>query len=257
MEATRKFYKYRPIGGYTDDIFLNRRLYFAKPASFNDPFDCHLPLHAEGTESEWTKYANDVAQKYLKPDERDVAIKLVLDKKPWLDATMADKAVEPTRHKIYNESSVFCWSKKPNDILMFAYYAEGHKGICLEFTIDEPHQASRVARVGYEELWPDLSYLRHAGSDRLSNLLMFTKSVIWKHEEEVRAFRYGIPAGYVDFPERFLTGITFGVHTGVKERDTVKKLLAGWSTPVVFYGVRPSGNAFELKQYEEEKYKGG
>ena len=36
------YYKYRKWNDYTKDILLNDEFWFAKPNTFNDPFDCQI-----------------------------------------------------------------------------------------------------------------------------------------------------------------------------------------------------------------------
>ncbi len=48
----RRLYRYRDTGEYTEKIFTKRELNFAKPGSFNDPFDCgfHILCQGEGSQ---------------------------------------------------------------------------------------------------------------------------------------------------------------------------------------------------------------
>ena len=68
------YYKYRHlyhIGAkgssephpFTQSIFENAEIYYAKPKDFNDPFDCNLKLHVKGSSDEdWEGYFNKLAK---------------------------------------------------------------------------------------------------------------------------------------------------------------------------------------------------
>jgi hypothetical protein len=42
MNVPTQLYKYRPVNEFTKDIVCNSRVWFAKPATLNDPFDCQI-----------------------------------------------------------------------------------------------------------------------------------------------------------------------------------------------------------------------
>jgi len=90
-------------------------------------------------------------------------------------------------------NGINCFSKSWNNLLMWAHYANKHKGLCLGFDIPD----ELVCEVNYtmelpsaDEFFRELStstnLLTHI--DEFKKKFMLTKSSDWNHEEEYRAF---------------------------------------------------------------------
>lgn len=138
-----KYYKYRPLYTYlangereahkfTQSIFETKKLWFDAPAKFNDPFDCILRLHTDdATDEEWTAYFDEL--KSISPSSV-INLEQAKTEKWWLTRPGFKETIGREQHrKHYEESSVFCLAKKGNSIPMFSYYADEHRGICIEF----------------------------------------------------------------------------------------------------------------------------
>jgi hypothetical protein len=238
----RPLYKYRTIGcKYTEDIFRNRRLYFAAPASFNDPFDCNLPLKFEGDANAWHRFLNEYFAEGARFSEEDRGriVDALMAQRPWDNPTPFQEILDGSRRKIRNESSVFCWAEKPDDVLMFAYYADGHKGICLELLVGFEHEIGMTAHVTYPPDFPLLNYI-HVRHD-LSNILIFRKAPFWAHECELRAFRYGVPPGHVSFPCHLLRRVIFGSEATCKSVELVKNMVCHLGIALGFCACQADG----------------
>lgn len=243
----RRLFKYRSVvSPYTEDIFRSRRLFFSAPAAFNDPFDCNLPLIFEGTEQEWSTFLNE----FITPGpdiqevQRKQAVSNLMAQRPWENPGPFQFILEENRVKVRNQSSVFCWASKPDDVLMFAYYADSHKGICLEFEVGLEHEIGRAVPVIYPPEFPDLNYMR-VHSD-ISNILIFRKAPFWAHESELRVFRYGVAAGMVGFPDHLLKRVIFGAEAGDKAINLVKTWCTDWKSRLVFARAKPRADGFAL-----------
>ncbi len=133
---------------------------------------------------------------------------------------------------------------------MFSYYADGHKGISIEFSfciLDMPCGYSlaqqmfvrgKIIPLGvfcldeFPELNINKLYLNHNRGALACNLIG-TKAKDWAHETEYRIFRDQIPAGPVPFAPQILKRVILGTKTGDKEMDLVKGWLKEWPTPVI------------------------
>ncbi len=110
---------------------------------------------------------------------------------------------------------VACFSEKNDSILMWAYYADKHSGVCLEYTPMELDFSvaeniklfNGLQKVYYSEnQYNNRKYLRN-GSD--INNMFFNKALCWAHEQEWRlVIEENIER--IKFP--CLTGIYLGVN---------------------------------------------
>jgi len=121
------YYKYRPLylvgtdgkrqpHPFTRLIFENAEIFYSTPKDFNDPFDCNLRLHTNGsTDAEWESYFNKLVT--LDPSQEAVLQRAKSEK--WWETKPEIKAnLGLSQHRIhYEESSVFCLSKKANFLL--------------------------------------------------------------------------------------------------------------------------------------------
>jgi hypothetical protein len=256
----KRLFKYRPlltsdgeVDQWTESIFRARELWFAAPKDFNDPFDCNLLLNAEGTDDEKVAYLLSVSDQGEIP-ELEHFLKYS-GRKPWEgDPSFFERPAASERKKIYEESSVFCWSAIGNNVLMFSHYADSHRGICLEFEATSNDDIGKVELVNYKPELPELNYLKlYKDRQRLTESLILTKESQWDYEKEWRVFRYGQRNGHVGFKDHHLKRIILGcagsadVRKQRQRKEAVIKLLADWKTPVILAQAEPSKSSFRLE----------
>jgi hypothetical protein len=120
------------------------------------------------------------------------------------DGIAAMKAALPKLHDELAEqmktSKILCLADAPDNVLMWAHYADGHRGICLELqSVPELDSVWGAARpVDYLEQLPllydaDLVSRVMSGEATLDGRAMldrmvYTKSVHWAYEHEWRVF---------------------------------------------------------------------
>lgn len=280
----RTFYKYRPLyrigptgkeepHPFTQSIFEKAEIWYSAPKDFNDPYDCNLKLHVDdSTDSEWEVYLDNLMYQY--PDAKPNLMK-VKAKKVWrLDRTFVESIGKLQHEENYQQSSVYCLSKKANSIPMFSYYSDSHRGIAIEFQFadyevpcgipcgdirrpDFWYERKIVFRdVEYPPGFPELNYHRLYGSDQLLKSIIFTKHHEWAHEEEFRIFRRRIPAASVQFERKLLTRVVFGCKTTQAEVDLVKGWIVDWPTDVMLSKAETAKDRFELVINDFELIKG-
>jgi hypothetical protein len=164
-------YKYRSdIDPYVDRIFTHSKIHYTSPLKFNDPFDCRIPFYDEKGEQISEKKDRSILSRY----------------------------------------SIFCLTKRNDDILMYSHYANGHKGFCLEF--DDQHKDFNdyfnIHEVRYSPDMPFLNFSKMKDEDYTKKLL--TKSIHWEYEEEYRSINIKKGSHEDIFPEEVLSGVIFG-----------------------------------------------
>jgi hypothetical protein len=266
-----KYYKYRElyikgskrIQQFTESIFKNAEIWFAAPIDLNDPFDCNMRLHFNGsTDNDWVEYIDDIISQFPSLKKR---LEMVKSQKKW-STTPGISDVGANQHKNhYVDSSLFCLSKKNNSVPMFSYYADGHSGIAIEFSFSDQevpcgfsynlsgeigvsNEGMLVfADVNYMPTFPELNFHRIRKTDKLIPHLIFTKSKEWEHEEEFRIFRRNIAKSSVPFDRKLITRIIFGCKTTNVEVEIVKDWLKNWPSKIVLSKAVPSTDRFELQ----------
>ncbi len=275
----QSYYKYRPLysdrsggvpHGFTQSLIESRRLFYATPTSFNDPFDCNLRLHAnDSTDDDWASYIDALIAQY--PDRRD-QLTVVKDQKLWNTHPELGDIGLGTRKTIYEESSVLCLAKRPDSIPMFAYYADDHHGVAVELEFSDIEipcgipcgdlgdpgnlyqRKITVDDIEYLPALPELNYHRLYDTTQLVKSLMFTKFDGWRHEEEFRVFRKGVAASSVEFSAPMLKRIIFGARAGSAEVDLVKHWLGSHGHPVILAKAEVSAATFGLDVSDFETY---
>lgn len=278
----KKYYKYRSIfnpdgseNAFTASILQKGEIWYSAPKDFNDPFDCNLRLNVDdSTDKEWEIYIDRMAAQY--PESRN-GLEIAKEQKLWNTAENFRNVGHKTWEENYYLSSVFCLSKKPNSIPMFSYYADSHLGVAIEFEFSnqnvpcgidylsalkaDPRASTGVVfmKVEYPEEFPELNY--HRLYDKFENhellkSIIFSKHHEWKHEDEYRIFRKGIPGSSAEFDKSIITKIIFGCRTDEGHVDKVREWLDCWPTDVILAKAAECKGRFDLDVVEFDLVKG-
>lgn len=181
-EQTLKIYKYMSMDSFLNYFMTNISLFFDSVENYNDPYESHYVL--------WTA-----------EDKIDYKMDEILHKKD-----------EEIRQKLFKCYKTTCFSLELNNILMWAHYADNHKGVCLEFEIEEFDKNYNLSgteifknglleneifkEITYNSL-PLIKYYHYLQSftdddnkDVPFHEILTTKSSCWEYEKE---WRYIIP----------------------------------------------------------------
>ena len=240
------------------EAFEKDQIWGSRPATFNDPYECmpsydtdYLDLslqHALGInkkiqcfddvedtqdlsmmhpatrESLCTiaKLLNSSDFKKVLSTDRAVFINRIM---PWWKECYEEIAQEFTEYFISNrqEQYITCLSEKRDETLMWAHYADSHKGFCLEYDMRE-YMTSKdksnisnckpiIGPVHYSSHRFDATSLvidmlesklkstlnidnpTYLSDDMLSFKCLLIKSDVWKYEKEWRLFTFNPTAG--------------------------------------------------------------
>jgi hypothetical protein len=130
---------------------------------------------------------------------------------------------------LLDDFGISCFTKDPLNPLMWSYYADSYRGMCLAFEfpqLDDGHLSGdsiHEVRYASEPLIFDLLLLK----DRpqiLTNLVPFvtTKHEIWKHEAEWRYVGFKEARKPVPYRKDALKEIVFGPNTSSETKAAVK-----------------------------------
>lgn len=149
---------------------------------------------------------------------------------------------------------VYSMSKSAKDELLWAHYANSHRGFCVEFDLNEllEYQLSgeEVLEVIYTDTPPKVIMLELIGAgDKKSPLLqklMATKSRRWRYEEELRIC-VGTP-GFREYDYRALKAVYFGLRSEERLIRLTMRLLRGRG--VKYYKMQLEDKSYSLNSIE-------
>lgn len=176
----RRFFKYYAYDKHVLEMLINGDAWYAKPESYNDPFDGEFEIVEELTLDEYLKLFLNVDPgdpKYA--DYRGIATS-----EWWQDQHRDAINSVKTFLPIYKNIGSICLSKNPSSILMWSHYADQHKSLVVEFDISSD---TLILPVVYEnKLTPRRIQDVYCGLQNGFIPVAFSKHTDWTYEEEWR-----------------------------------------------------------------------
>ena len=244
-------YKYHQFSATALSNLVGRKIWFSRPSSFNDPYDCRIAPKTEISDESIERFLKakfgDQRGAELASKHRGTDGKFDKDTLEQLQQRLSED-FEKLRHEMSNNRGVCCLSAKKDDLLMWSHYADSHKGFCLEFcTSDE--RFARAQKVEYSKVIPTVdpvaAVLGEGHSARTA--MIFTKMKCWEYEEEWRIF-HKKPSTAYGYGVNALTGIYFGSEMERAHIEIIALILK--NSPTKLYRMHRSESEFQV--YPEE-----
>lgn len=231
-------YKYRAFNRYSVSILEDYELYFASPKQLNDPHDSQINVVEALKEAVFNFDTNKAPL-----DRKETITKVAEELKK--DSSIAGKIQE-----IIDKQSICSFSTLPDNSLMWAHYADSHRGFCLGF---DPKFIEEHIKGGFDNIIPSaVTYTD--GNPFISTLDKFinsiyssfpprkspstksfynmvatdavsTKALSWSYEKEFRFIRIDGGSGVVKFTSDALTEVIFGCNMSNENREAILDLL--------------------------------
>jgi len=165
-----KLYKYKSLNNLFQvyDILINNRLHCSNIIDFNDPFEGFFVV----------KYLLEIQRTLRK--ENGCLIGTV--RGIWEELSLLDPRVKIIVDAI-EKKKVCSLSRTKNDVLLWAHYANGHRGIAIELDIpdDKVFKINYIANLAEIPLSPDSKNIEEKAMKAIK-----TKINSWKYENEYR-----------------------------------------------------------------------
>lgn len=146
----------------------------------------------------------------------------------------------------------------PDNVLMWAYYGDSHKGFCIAYDLEQLEKSEEyafdvnLAKVEYTESYPILSLDKLGNKDEMIKTIISSKSIDWKHENEIRLIYEH--SGEHRFNKHAIKAIYFGLQMDKKNIDTIINGLDG--IDVKFYQMERVPHSYKLTaKLVDEKYR--
>lgn len=222
-------YKYKPFNEFTLDIITNGKIFFPKPEVFNDPYDCDIKIDHKISNND---YLEIIEHEGLNKGILRVEIENELKKQRIINEVPSSflKNLENGCREYYESNKsmgVLSLCEDYRNILMWAHYADDHKGICIEF------ERTSKNTLGKDEVTKPVKYIKsypkiraidflHSKNASLTQKMLWTKSIDWEYEKEWRVL---CERGNIALPiPGKITSIIFGIRASQRSIDIVRKL---------------------------------
>ncbi|MDM5120974.1 DUF2971 domain-containing protein [Aeromonas hydrophila] len=265
------FYKYRAMNTNLIESLCWDKIFYASPATFNDPLDCNMfSIENNSSIEELRKiYARLKFPRTLKNAEKNIRGKDIEAKiKPLLEEMAKSIVIDDLNRMSYNSTDpeytctpedaetgiltsnilselrehysrgVFCFSKDGKNMLMWSHYGDEHKGICIGYSNDrKPTPNIRPVIYGkYGVIKTSSLYKAFVKNDKdeqttIENEILLKKSSAWRYEKEYRLISR---TGLQDSPLK-LEEITFGLRCPDEVRHTIIKMMEGRQQEIKYY----------------------
>jgi hypothetical protein len=238
------------------EMLLDGKVYFRKRDELNDPNELRPSIVFEGTDKEIRRFVRELIISRW-PNKISPAKRLLEEKKLIYKYRNTPLWVEEMLHEILDQIGVFCLSSTSTQQLLWAHYADGHRGIGVEL---DPQVGLFTAaqRVVYTDQAPIINRLIDDSRVMLDKS-MFTKSSAWEYEREWRVIaRWGDEArikryleqhivppaiesfmrdqhgpGYYSIPPEAVRSVILGSRISAENEGWIRSLIEGASRSIM------------------------
>lgn len=232
----KKLYAYRRINEYWRKTVFEGCVHMGYASDFNDPFDC-LPT------VDFSKDSTDIAKAYRE---------FCKSKNPQYKKAKQeiDSSVNDLIENIQKNALIACFTETYKSMLMWSYYAENHKGICIEYDTkkDDVFKSITLPVIYEEKRYNALRQLATQNRNIIINSHLY-KAACWKHENEWRIL---CSADNGVYPENniFMKRAISGVYLGAKINADIEKEICEWGKKenIPIYKMELDNTTYELKR---------
>lgn len=199
-------YKYYDINA-CDRFLDNSCIMFSSYDKFNDPFEFSDIIDMNYSKSDFSKTI---------PNAKNVNI---IDNMFDTQKHLIDKSITNSIEEKKKNLGIFCASSSKDNLLLWAHYADSHKGVCLQFDIAKSLETFILPRkVVYNDQYPHYNYVKEHEKIMIP---FYHKSNVWSYEEEIRIIKVDQPNILREVNKEALSGIIFGCCCDKDERNRI------------------------------------
>ncbi len=239
-------YRYRRAANWTVKELAVPEVHVAAVDDMNDPFEYRAPLaiDIETTRKAFVAYAMSELQ--MEPAEAARQA-----------AAVGDVEIAALRQKIgalRELSGLICFSSDPRSNRMWAYYAEGHKGVCIGYSTEfMPFAFAQAVR--YADPVEPIDLIRSLEVDPtiLADEVSCRKGAEWAFEQEYRVPVGPIPAEHtrlLPVLAQAITEVRLGARIPDAFRAEVLSLVKVYSHKLRVFQMRCDERTFRLTETE-------
>jgi len=201
---------------YLSAMLRDQKVHCSNPAKLNDPWDCHPWFDSKSLDEE------DVLRRVVEfhhgqarlggisplPSRLNEQWLASLRNDPKEREKLMDDLSKKALHDMLAQRRIYCLTPDPDCTLMWSHYAEEHRGICLEFGVDNSlfRSAKQVVYASTYPVW--LPYEFEERPERITEVIT-TKAAGWNYEKEFRLI-FPTRDDFFSLPPGSLKGVIIG-----------------------------------------------
>ncbi len=209
-------YKYCPYNANSLSIIINQKVWYCKPADFNDPFDGDFCVDHDCSFDDFLKI--------FKIDTPSGTYKKLKEKYCGVDGKIKKEIIEKEENflEVFKNIGVLSLTPHKENVLMWSHYSDDHRGFSIGFNIEDDVP---VTGINYSETLPKhhLSYFYKIDCKGDFLPIQFTKHTDWDYEDERRI---SVQRGnrLLGLPGK-INEINFGCRMTETHKETLTKLV--------------------------------
>lgn len=224
-------YKYRVWSEKFHKTLLTKgEIFLASPAQFNDPFDSSLPfryIEKELTEDNIFKKLMEVGRKaWPELTEEELHRRSYERQKSGVfeNGDYWKEFHDDFKKNIHTTFGVISLTSKNDNLLMWAHYANSHKGMCVGLDRDILYEtiSGTIGPVNYAGHFPEMSLFDNTTANIIK--MLNTKSEHWIYEDEYRLTKIYSANKVYTLPFKAIKEIVLGCNMPMEEKQEIYKL---------------------------------
>ena len=251
MDRPKTLWKFRAVDDRLRTILERQELWFADPATFNDPYDCAPVIDSSATLRQVrTHFITHISTEkaHIPRAERVRFVNELTNAHPFLrpgfsGSDAGDDFVRQTLDEVISRTGVLSLGSDPRVVLMWSHYAASHTGVALAFNTNSPILAG-AEPVRYERDRPVIRFFKE--QDTMIAKALFTKADYWAYENEWRVLSRNY-IGHQLFGPRDLPTIVFGAKCSLDDKLLVQKWARSGGLAPAFYQALFDPKTFNLR----------
>jgi hypothetical protein len=187
--ALRSFYQYWPLDeekrrNWFEHLLRKREVFFRSRHQLNDPNELRPRIVLEGSDAQLRKYARHLLANYSQT--RFSPAKRHQEESRLIQRYRRDpQLLEDQLHELLDKIGILSLSASDCVPQMWSYYANGHRGLCVEFRADSGLFLA-AQRVTYSSSAPVINRLTDDNEAILTKSMFHKAAATWAHEQEWR-----------------------------------------------------------------------
>lgn len=182
--APISLYKYYSDKPRNLEAVKNNKMWYSAPCDFNDVFDCDLAINSK-------EILNGVLQ--MVPDKRGIRVGSQMWKQLNGSVNQQIKTFQADFEGLRTKMGIACLSEADNSLLMWAHYANNHRGMCVEYELLEFNSRLGFSPVPiiYSDERVSIHTFETLEQDIQGKFIesLTSKSADWSYEREWRIIR--------------------------------------------------------------------
>jgi len=237
------------------ELLVKRKIRFKSILKLNDPFDGRTLVDTRFHSSN-NRTKKELFKLHAKSLGSD--IRFLTDKKRFEFILKSFLDIRPG--KLFN---IFCMSEIKDDILMWAHYADSHKGFLIIFDKSKltPNK-ELIIKIDYVNSFLPLKYFLSIlkGNLKLATNFLKNKSSHWSYEKEWRMLAKKETDADVDFEDFFfpkgsMVGIVFGMDMEEKFKRQIESIVQSEKLDLQIWQAVMDQHSYGVKIVDYYEYK--